>query len=91
MNELIISWITNGIEATYFVNNEKVGCGENGFQKVLRLVDESKNIKKIMIRYPAAADNGGDAHQYFPFLNQYEAFQQHIQRKNVLVEYVPIF
>jgi len=90
-NILSITWRTTGKGVEYFIDKRSAGFDEAGFKNILKYISTSENIGKVIIKYPAANNTGGDPMQDFPFYSSLDELMAIIAQKNISTEYEPQF
>jgi hypothetical protein len=89
--KITLSWNTEGNTTEYFLNERSTGFDETGFRNILKYISLDGNINRLLVKYPAAGNTGGEPQQGFPFYIFFEEFLKSTAQENITVEYEPVF
>jgi hypothetical protein len=90
-DRLKISWKINEADTSvvsYFINGKKIGENDNGFKKLLRVINDKKTAA-IIIKTDAMYGLGGETTEdHFPFKERMGELQEALGGRKLIYEFI---
>jgi hypothetical protein len=92
MKELTIRWeIIPGPpeQVIYFANDDKVGNGDQGFERIIKMIMENQRIEKVILKAPYILGfGGGRLESTFPFNLKYQELKSAVGKRALIIDYL---
>jgi hypothetical protein len=88
MKEMVIRWEEDPDRVVYFINENIVGDGDNGFDNIIKILSEEGQIETVMLKINNILSFGGESFEStLPFAVRYNEFKKAIGKRKLLIKY----
>ena len=88
MKEMVIRWKDDPDHVVYFINENIVGDGDNGFDNIIKILYEDGQIETVMLKINNILSFGGGSFEStLPFAARYDEFKKAIGQRKLLIKY----
>lgn len=91
MDDLIIRWETipgHPEQVIYIVDEQVVGDDNAGFDEVIKILNKSEHIRRVILKTNNVAGLGGESFESsLPFNARYEEFKKAMGEKALMVDF----